>query len=158
MSRLRSARGSQTRSFVACQVGEIFYALPTEQVQEITQPLPLTQLPHAPPGVIGAVEHREQVVAILDLGERLGFGPTRTLRRKWVLVRGRGQTVGIVVAQVHEVFEVAANQLRPAPEVGDAAARAATNVLTYRSKMAFVLSLESVAALADLSLGDGGDE
>jgi purine-binding chemotaxis protein CheW len=137
---------------VACEVGESYYALPVEEVQEITQPLGLTQLPHAPEGVIGAVEHREQIVPILDLGARLGFGPTTATRRKWVLVRGRGQTVGVVVARVHEVFEVPAAQLRPAPQVGDALVRAASHVLTYRDKMAFVLSLESVATLSDLAL------
>lgn len=140
------------RAFVACEVGESYYALPVEEVQEITQPLGLTPLPHAPEGVIGAFEHREQVVPILDLGARLGFGPTTATRRKWVLVRGRGQTVGVVVARVHEVFEVPATQLRPAPQVGNALVRAASHVLTYRDKMAFVLSLESVATLSDLAL------
>jgi purine-binding chemotaxis protein CheW len=158
MTRLRGTRASVVRTFVACEVGKTFYALPVEQVQEITQPLPLTHLPHAPPGVIGAVEHRDQVVPILDLGWRLGYGETSSQRRKWVLVKGRGQIVGVVVSQVHEVFEVATTQLRPAPEVGDSAARAATHVLTYRDKMAFVLSMESVAGLATLALRDRHDE
>lgn len=152
VSKLRTVRGTLARAFVACEVGETFYALPVEEVQEITQPLSLTLLPHAPLGVIGAVEHREQVVPILDLGARLGYGPTTAPRRKWVLVRGQGQTVGVVVTRVHEVFEVSVAQLRPAPQVGDALARAASHVLRYGDRMAFVLSLESIAFLSDIDL------
>jgi purine-binding chemotaxis protein CheW len=152
MSRLRSSKTVRTRSFVACAVGGTIYVLPVEEVQEIVQPMALTQLPHAPPGIIGAVEHREEVVPILDLAARLGWGQTTDSKSKWVLVRGHGKTLGIVVAQVLEVFEIAESSIRPAPELGDVAARAATSVLNYRTKMAFVLSMESIAKLADVAL------
>jgi purine-binding chemotaxis protein CheW len=152
VSRLRSSKTVRTRSFVACAVGGTIYVLPVEEVQEIVQPMALTQLPHAPPGIIGAVEHREEVVPILDLAARLGWGQTTDSKSKWVLVRGHGKTLGIVVAQVLEVFEIAESSIRPAPELGDVAARAATSVLNYRTKMAFVLSMESIAKLADVAL------
>lgn len=152
MSRLRVSRSAKTRSFVACEVADVIYSVPVEQVQEILQPMPLTPLPHAPPGIIGAVEHREEVVPVLDLAARLGHGPTKEPKRKWVLLRGHGRTIGIVVGQVLEVFEIAESSIREAPDVGDVEARAATAVLNYRSKMAFVLSMESIAKLADVVL------
>lgn len=152
MNRLRSLRSVVTRSFVSCEVGETYYALPVEQVQEIVQPMRLTSLPHAPPGIVGAVEHRDTVVPILDLGARLGYGETTWPRRKWVLLRAKNRTLGIVVRQVHEVFEAPESGLRPAPQVGDEAARASTQVLNYRGGMAFVLDMNSLAALADLKL------
>jgi len=154
MSRLRPARSVATRAFVACEVGETVYALPVDEVQEIVQPLRLNPLPHAPPGVVGAVEHREIVVPVLDLGKRLGFGATESSRRKWVLMRARQRTLGIVVRQVHEVFEALETDLRAAPDVGDVAARGASQVLNYKGKMAFVLDMSSVAALADMELGE----
>lgn len=147
--RIRSSKAGQARALVACEVGEVFYALPVEQVQEIIQPMHLTALPHAPPGVVGAVEHRDAIVPILDLGQRLGYGPTREPRRKWVLLRGTQRSLGIVVARVHEVIEVSESQLRPAPDVGDIAARAASHVISYRGVMAFVLDIASVAQLAE---------
>lgn len=152
MSRLRANKTVKTRSFVACAVGGTIYVLPVEEVQEIVQPMALTQLPHAPPGIIGAVEHRDEVVPILDLSARLGLGPTTDAKSKWVLVRGYGKTLGIVVGQVLEVFEIVESSIRPAPQVGDVAARAASSVLNYRTKMAFVLSMESIAKLADVIL------
>lgn len=152
MNRLRALRSIITRSFVACEVGETFYALPVEQVQEIVQPMRLTSLPHAPSGIVGAVEHREVVVPILDLGARLGYGETTWPRRKWVLMRTKNRTLGIVVRQVHEVFEAPENGLRPAPQLGDEAARGTSQVLNYKGGMAFVLDMNSVAVLADMKL------
>lgn len=154
MSRLRPARSVATRAYVACEVGETIYALPVEQVQEIVQPLMLNPLPHAPPGVVGAVEHRDTVVPVLDLGLRLGFGATESQRRKWVLMRAHERTLGIVVRQVHEVFEALETELRAAPDVGDAQARGASEVLNYKGKMAFVLDMISVARLADMELSE----
>jgi len=150
--RIRSSRAGLARALVACEVGEVFYALPVEQVQEIIQPMLLTALPHAPAGVVGAVEHRDTIVPILDLGQRLGYGPTKEPRRKWVLLRGGERSLGIVVKQVHEVIEVTEAQMRPAPDVGDVAARSASHVISYRGAMAFVLDIESVAQLAELNM------
>jgi len=147
--RFRSSKMGAARALVACEVGQVFYALPVEQVQEIIQPMPLTALPHAPPGVVGAVEHRDIVIPILDLGERLGYGPTNEPRRKWVLLRGAQRSLGIVVKQVHEVIEVTETQLRPAPDVGDVAARSASHVISYRGTMAYVLDIAGVALLAE---------
>lgn len=149
--RIRGSKSGSARALVACQVGEVFYALPVEQVQEIIQPMPLTALPHCPKGVVGAVEHRDTVIPILDLGERLGYGPTVEPRRKWVLLRGGTRSMGIVVRHVHEVIEVTDAQLRPAPDVGDVAARSASHVFSYRGKMAFVLDVASVAQLAEVA-------
>ncbi len=152
MSRPRIGTTKRVRSMVACGVGDSYYVLPVEQVQEIVQPLKLTRLPHAPLGVVGAVEHRQEVVPVLDLGARLGFGPTESVRRKWVLLRGEGRTIGVVVSAVHEVFAVSEGDLRPAPDVGDVIARAASHVVRYRDDMAFVLDLRAIAHLAEIAL------
>lgn len=158
MNRARVIRATRTRSFVACDVGEATYVLPVEEVQEIVQPLRLTALPHAPHGVIGAVEHRNEVVPILDLSERLGYGPTRSDKVKWVLLRGPRGAIGVVVARVLEVFEISESSIRPAPDVGNVAARAARSVLNHRGKMAFVLNLNAVAELAEVNLPESVEE
>ncbi len=152
MTRGQSMHRQPLRSFVGCDIGAAVYALPVEQVQEIVRPSEVMALPHAPPGVIGAVQLRGQVVPILDMGERLGYGMTQNPERKWILIRGRGRTVAVVVSRVHEVFEFPEEELRPAPEVGNAQARAASYVLNFRGKMAFVVEMEAIAKLADMSL------
>lgn len=152
MNRVRAQSANKVRSLVACSVGESLYVLPVEQVQEIVQPFKLTPLPHAPLGVVGAVEHRAEVVPVLDLGARLGFGLTESPRRKWVLLQGNGRTIAVVVSSVHEVFEASGADFRPAPDVGDVLARAASHVVRYRDEMAFVLDLRAIAELSSITL------
>ncbi len=75
--------------------------------REIVLPVRLSPLPEAPAGFIGAVDHRGEVVPILDLGLKLGFGRRPHIRSEsgsWCVLRGR--LLGIVVAQVFEVFRV----------------------------------------------------
>lgn len=154
----RALRSSSACSFVACRVGESFYMLPVEHVQEIVMPLDLTALPHPPPGVIGAVEHRDRFVPILDLGERLGFGSTTEARRKWVLLRHQDRSLGVVVGSVYEVLEVPKSSLSAAPEVGRVELRGAKFVVQYGGEMAFVLDWESVSHLADLGVAERRQE
>lgn len=151
MRGLRSPFAATLRSYVACEVDEAVYAVPVDSVQEIIQPLPLTALPHSPPGVIGAIEHRNQVVPILDLGQRLGFGPTLSARRKWVLMREGARVLGLVVNHVFEVFQSDPKELRPVPALAGDELRGATGVLDFRGKMAFLLDMSVVSQLAELA-------
>lgn len=150
MSRIRRQSVGDDRGFVACAVGPATYAVGIEHVQEIVLPARLSSLPHAPDGFIGAVDHRGEVVPVLDLGLRLGFGQTTHPKRKWILVRIGGRLLGIVVAQVFEVFRVDQSALRPAPAVGQSSIRTSNQVVAFDSEIAYVLETESLAQLAEL--------
>lgn len=151
MSRIRRQSVEDDRGFVACAVGPATYAVGIEHVQEIVLPVRLSPLPEAPDGFIGAVDHRGEVVPILDLGLKLGFGQTTHPKRKWILVRLGGRLLGIVVAQVFEVFRVEQKALRAAPAVGSQQAiRTSNQVVAFDSELAYVLDTESLAQLAEL--------
>lgn len=138
------------KGFVACEVGKIIYALPIADVQEILVPGFLTLIPQAPAAIVGALDHRGEVVPVFDLGARLGFGETSSPRRKWVLVRVQGRTLGVVVHQVHEVFRVMESDVRLAPKLGGPEAQSSKEVVAYREGLAYVLDVEKLAQLADL--------
>jgi purine-binding chemotaxis protein CheW len=150
MSRVRRQNVANDRGFVACSVGPATYAIGIEHVQEIVIPARLSPLPEAPLGLIGAVDHRGEVVPILDLALRLGFERTTHPKRKWILVRIGGRLLGVVVAQVFEVFRVDQQALRPAPAVGQHAVRTSTQVVAFDSEIAYVLDTDSLAQLAEL--------
>lgn len=150
MSRVYGSQSGLERGFVACELGPSIYAVGIENVQEIVIPAKLSALPHAPHGVIGAIDHRGEIVPILDLGLRLGFGETTTPRRKWILARVAERLLGVVVGNVREVFRVRDSEIRPAPEVGDAPIRTCREVVSYGETMAFILDMESLAALSEL--------
>ncbi len=154
MSSSAYGQGRGERGFVACELGRSVYAVPIEHVQEIVLPVALSELPHAPPGVIGAVDHRDEIVPILDLGLRLGFGETTSPRRKWVLVRINGRLLGVVVSNVKEVFRVDDEEIRPAPEVGETHVRTCRDVVLFYETMAFILDTDSLAELSEMQSGE----
>ncbi len=156
MSRVRRQSVGDDRGFVACAVGPATYAVGIEHVQEIVLPVRLSPLPEAPEGFIGAVDHRGEIVPVLDLGLRLGYGQTVHPRRKWILLRIGGRLLGVVVAQVFEVFRVEQRALRPAPALGQSEVRTASQVVAFDSGIAYVLDTEALVQLAELRLIEAG--
>jgi purine-binding chemotaxis protein CheW len=132
------------RSLVAFIVGEVRYAIDIAQVREIVTPLPLTILPHAPQGLAGVADHRDQVVPIVDLRIRFNL-PERTdatKKVKWILVGIAEKTVGLVVDDVLGVLRIPSTDFRSAPDLGSGDdKRAISSVTTHDKRLVFILEL-----------------
>jgi purine-binding chemotaxis protein CheW len=104
------------RQLVAFRVGAERFAIDIARVQEIVRPLPLTVVPHMPPGFAGIVRLRDEVVVVADLHARFGFPkPGDDGESHIVILAGTGQKVGVVVDAVSEVIRVAPAMLGPSP-------------------------------------------
>jgi purine-binding chemotaxis protein CheW len=145
-----SHRGDRTKNLVGFHVGTVHYAADISRVREILNPLPLIELPHAPPSIVGVVDHRGAVVPILDLRRRFGLpavAPTR--RTKWVVVALGRQPVGLVVDAVTDVFGAAQPDQRALPALGAGdEARGIAAVYKYDGLLTFVLDIDRVASPA----------
>lgn len=92
-------------STLAVWAGGAEFGLPAERVREVLRPPPLTRVPFAPPGVRGVAQVRGTVLAVVDLGARLGMRPAGTHARLVVVwPRGR-QAVGLLVDRVVGLME-----------------------------------------------------
>lgn len=88
------------------------YAVSIEEVREIMHPTELTTLPKAPATVVGMVDHRGEVIVVVDLRTHFDLHDTpRPSREKWILLRRKG--VALVVDQVTHVFGLDPQALRP---------------------------------------------
>lgn len=88
------------------------YAVAIEDVREIIHPTELTTLPKAPKTVVGMVDHRSEVIVVVDLRTHFELhGVPRPTREKWILLRRKG--VALVVDQVTHVFGLAPGAARP---------------------------------------------
>jgi purine-binding chemotaxis protein CheW len=142
-------RPDPRKSLVGFRIGTIEYAVPIHSVREIVAPLPITPLPHAPPAVAGVIDHRGEVIPIVDLRARLGL-PRAELgpRGKWILLDVEGRRVGLAVDSVTEVFGTAGAELRPAPTVGHGdQERGIVAVAKNGGKMVFVLDVRNFEEL-----------
>lgn len=71
-------------------VGDDTYALPLDRVDGVLEPRPLTRLPEAPRSVLGLVNVRGRVVAVLDPARLLGLGTTDDVAALAVVRTARG--------------------------------------------------------------------
>lgn len=97
------------------------YAIDILAVREIRGWTPVTRIPQAPPYVLGVLNLRGTIVPVLDL--RLRFGLTREAydaTTVTVIVNVAGRLFGVVVDAVSDVLDVAADDVRPVPDMGTA--------------------------------------
>ncbi len=107
-------------SALAVRLGAAEFGIPSATVREVLRPVPLTRVPFPPPDVRGVAQVRGTVMAVLDLGTRLGMGPAARAGRM-VVVWGRGrEAVGLLVDRVEGLVETG-GALAPPPEEAEAA-------------------------------------
>jgi purine-binding chemotaxis protein CheW len=142
-------RPDPRKSLVGFTVGDVRYAVPIGDVQEIITPSVLTELPHAPDAVAGVADHRGQVIPILDLRVRFGLSRVREHQRsKWILVRIDGKTMGLAVDRVTDVFGTGGVDVRPPPSLGGGEdERGILGVTSHDGHLVFVLDVTRFQSL-----------
>jgi purine-binding chemotaxis protein CheW len=143
----QQARPSSEVSLVGFRVAESRFAVEVSSVRVILAPSALVTVPDAARIVLGVIEHRGQVVPIVDLRRRFGFAPIAQGRRsKWIVIAVGKSWIGLAVDEVTEVFRVDATQERTPPRVGPGdVARGFTKVYAYEGQLVMVLDLEALA-------------
>ncbi len=98
-------------------VGESYFGIPVEQVQEVVRPQPITSIPLAPKVVRGLINLRGQILTAIDLRQRLGLGeasdPTKLMN---VVVRNEESPVSFLVDEIGEVLDVNEESFESPPE------------------------------------------
>ena len=133
-------------TWVGLDIGGVSYALDIQCVREIIRPLPMQSLPHAAKVVIGVVDHRGDVVPVIDL--RVRFGTTNRMdlpETRWVIATRGERLVGLVVDRVTEVFRLEDSDARQVPDLGpNGDRRGVTAAYLYRGRLVFALDIERV--------------
>ncbi|HKP59179.1 MAG TPA: chemotaxis protein CheW [Polyangiales bacterium] len=133
-------------TWVGLDVGGVAYALNIQCVREIIRPLPMQSLPHAAKVVIGVVDHRGDVVPVIDLRVRFGTGERMDLAHtRWVIATRGERLVGLVVDRVTEVFRLNSHDAREVPDLGPHGdRRGVTAAYSHRGRLVFALDIDRV--------------
>lgn len=108
-----------SRAWLAFLLGGEAYAIAIEHVREILASPAITEVPRAPPHVVGVTMVRGQVVTVIDPRPRLGLPAAPPGRRGRVLVcEAEGEPFGFAVDAVSEVVRLAAPALEQRPGAG----------------------------------------
>jgi purine-binding chemotaxis protein CheW len=155
VTRANAPGSSQYVTFVC---GGVEYGVDILRVQEIKGWEGVTRVPYTPPYLLGVMNLRGVIVPVIDLRARFGL-TSRPFDSSTVVIVVRvdvavgEKTVGIVVDAVSEVYNVAAEAVKPTPDLGAGADAACVSGLTsVDDKMVMLLDLNRlVASSIDLS-------
>jgi purine-binding chemotaxis protein CheW len=108
-------RGPRTEYLAFYLAGDV-YAAPVSLIREILKPPPLTPVPRAPYAIMGIVSVRGQLVTVIDLRRRLRLteGPASRRTRILLVDSAEGETLGIYVDEVLQVYRLSAGEIEPA--------------------------------------------
>src|SRR5215831_18306196 len=98
-------------------VGDLLFGVDVMHVQEVVRQHALTPIPLAPPAIRGLMNLRGNIVAAIDLRERLGFGPSDGAGALAnVILRSEHDSVSLLVDEIGDVLAVSAEQFERPPD------------------------------------------
>jgi purine-binding chemotaxis protein CheW len=107
---------------ISFEIGEQEFCIDITSVREIRGWTRETPMPQTPGYVRGVINLRGAVMSVIDLGARLGFGPTTpTSRHVIVVVQHEERIVGLLVDAVQETFMVERRLLQDPPAMDSCA-------------------------------------
>jgi purine-binding chemotaxis protein CheW len=111
------ARGEGAQA-VAFRLGGELHGCDIRLVEEVVTKRQVHPLPDVPPHILGVLLLRGEMVPVMDVAPALGLSLAEG-KAAAILVVGIGEArVGVAAEAVHEVLEVPADAIRPAPHTG----------------------------------------
>lgn len=118
MSEIETINQASEQEVVAFRVAGQDFCFDIMSVREIRGWTETTTLPHAQSYVKGVINLRGSVVPVVDLSDRLGFGPTETCARHVIIITVvNGQTIGLLADVVSDILSVSEAEMHAVPEM-----------------------------------------
>lgn len=120
-----STTGSLAGKYLTFHLGGEEYALPILKVREIIGLMEVTTVPRTPDFVRGVINLRGKVISVVDLRRKFALPRAEDTSETCVIVvevdrQDRILPIGLLVDQVSEVRDIAAEQTADVPEFGAA--------------------------------------
>jgi purine-binding chemotaxis protein CheW len=142
----KSESGASVSQYLTFQLASETYGVPLHQVQEIRTYTPTTRMPNAPDYVLGVVNLRGSIIAMVDLRTRLNMPAMGEDEQTIVVVANiRNQTCGLRADAVSDVVSIPADQIQDAPKVTAADQQAfIAGLAQVQDRVFILLDLERV--------------
>ena len=128
------------------------YGVPIGNVREINRLTDITAVPQTPFFVAGVMNLRGKVIPVVNLRLKFGLEETAHTRQTCIIViEGDTGQVGMIVDSVSGVIDLKAEQIEPAPVLGD------SNRLSYvlgmgKVEASVIILVDIVQALSKVEL------
>lgn len=109
------------RQFATFFMNDLYFGIEVQRVQEVLRAQEMTRVPLAPAVLRGLINLRGQIVAAIDMRQRLGLAPRLTRQSGEeesmnMIVRADDGAVSLLVDEIGDVIHVAAELYEPIPE------------------------------------------
>ena len=143
-----------SREYLTFTLGSEEYAIDILKVQEIRGYEPPTRIANAPEFIKGVVNLRGTIVPIVDMRLRFNCSEVEYNAFTVVIILNLGRrVVGIVVDSVSDVMELAADAVRPAPDIESAIDSGCILGLgSVGERMLILLDIEKLMGNVDMGL------
>ncbi|MBT8119006.1 MAG: chemotaxis protein CheW [Gammaproteobacteria bacterium] len=153
-----------TEQYLTFILGNEEYGVDILKVQEIRGWDSATAIPNTPDYVLGVVNLRGVVVPIIDLRKRFkledaDFGPTTVVVIVKTTQSGKERTVGMVVDAISDVYNINAEEIGDAPDLGSiVTTEFITGLTTVDDKMVILLNIDLLINSGVLEVAAGENE
>lgn len=150
------ARDAHGGEYLTFRLGEEEYGIDILRVQEIRSYEQPTRIANAPAFIKGVVNLRGVIVPIVDLRLKLACQNAEYNAFTVVIVLNvRGRVVGAVVDSVSDVLELAAEHIKPAPQMNTHVDTSfITGIGSVAERMLILMDIEALMSSADMGLMD----
>lgn len=135
------------RDYLTFLVGNEEYGIDIARLREIIKVRTVTEVPHAPPFVLGVIAVRGVVLPVLDLHRRLRLAADGMSRAARFLVvrRGEDELFGLLVDEVRQVVRLSDPEIEPTPPMlTGSEADFVAGIGRSRGRMVILLNLDQV--------------
>lgn len=145
---LPAATTTGDRQLCTFRVGNMLLGLDVLAIQEVLYLNEITDVPHAPPAVMGLINLRGQIATALDLHLCLDLPVDERGPGVHVVVRYRGEPISLRVDEIGDVMTLDDGLFEPPPETVSGVTRELiTGAYKLRHELLLTLDLDRTIAL-----------
>jgi len=139
----------ENTQFCTFYLGDLFFGVKVENVQEVFRYQEMTRVPLAPSVVCGLINLRGQIITAIDLRARLGMEELPEGRMPMnVVVRTNEGVVSLLVDEIAEVLEVSEESFERPPDTIDELTRELVQgVYKLENKLLLILDTEKTVSM-----------
>jgi len=137
-----------TAEYVTVTLGTQMFGLPIARVQDVFVLNQMTRVPLAPDDIAGVINLRGRIVTAIDMRSRLGLPPREHKAQFAVGIDCGGESYGLVIDAVGEVFRLGTDTAEPVPvNLDDRLKRVASGVHRLETELLVVLDVDRLLDL-----------
>ncbi len=140
---------TENTQFCTFYLGDLFFGVKVENVQEVFRYQEMTRVPLVPSVVRGLINLRGQIITAIDLRARLGMEELPTGRMPMnVVVRTNEGVVSLLVDEIADVLEVSEDSFERLPDTIDELTRELVQgVYKLENKLLLILDTEKTVSM-----------